>query len=64
MKIGSFQGISHAYYIKDGKNTLKTVAKIQNIDKEEAAKAVKLDISEEAKTLNARFIKEQDYGSK
>lgn len=51
MTIGSFQGISVAYYIKDGKNTLKAAPKMQNLAKEEAAKAANVTISKEAKEL-------------
>jgi hypothetical protein len=51
MKIGSIQGISVAYYIRTGKNELKPVVAMKQLDRTEAAKAVNVTISKEAKEL-------------
>ena len=53
MRIGSFQGISVAYYIRNGKQELQPVKRIINLDRELSQTAVKITISDEAKRLNA-----------
>jgi hypothetical protein len=55
MKVGSIQGIPHAYYLKNGKNELRTVQAIKNVDRKYSSKAVHVSISSEAKALHANM---------
>lgn len=53
MKIGSFQGIPLAYFIKNGYQELQAQKRIKNIDKQYSNSAVNITISGEAKALYA-----------